>query len=154
MVQVEGMSHRHEALAEFPVVVTIPVQWGDQDLFGHTNNVVYLRWCETARVEYLARVGLGMSLPPTGVGPILASIKCDYQRPLKYPDTVHVGARITRIGNSSLQIENCIVSESLGIVAATAESTIVMLDYTTNKTVRVSAEMRRIIGELEGKTFE
>jgi acyl-CoA thioester hydrolase len=148
------MSHRHEALAEFPVVVTIPVQWGDQDLFGHTNNVVYLRWCETARVEYLARIGLGMSSPPTGVGPILASIKCDYKRPLKYPDTVHVGARVTRIGNSSMQIENCVVSESLGIVAATAESTIVMLDYSTNKTARVPPEMRRIIGELEGKTFE
>jgi acyl-CoA thioester hydrolase len=148
------MSHRHGALAEFPVVVTIPVQWGDQDLFGHTNNVVYLRWCETARVEYLARIGLGMLSPPTGVGPILASIRCDYKRPLKYPDTVHVGARITRIGNSSLQIENCVVSESLGVVAATAECTVVMLDYSTNKTVRVPPEMRRIIGELEEKTFE
>jgi len=154
MVQVEGMSHRHEALAEFPVVVAIPVQWGDQDLFGHTNNVVYLRWCETARVEYLARIGLGMSLPPTGVAPILASIKCDYKRPLKYPDTVQVGARVTRIGNSSIQIENCVVSESRGVVAAIAECTVVMLDYSTNKTVRVSTEMRQIIGELEGKTFE
>jgi len=148
------MSHRNEALVEFPVVVTIPVQWGNQDLFGHTNNVVYLRWCETARVEYLARVGLGMSLPPAGVGPILASIKCDYKRPLKYPDTVHVGARVTRLGNSSIQMENCVVSETLGVVAATAECTIVLFDYRTTKTVRVPAEMRQTIAELEGKTFE
>jgi len=148
------MSHRHEALAEFPVVVTIPLLWGDQDAFGHINNVVYFRWCETARVEYMIRVGMWVPLPPLGVGPILASVKCDYKRPLNFPDTVHIGARITRIGNSSLRMEHSIVSENLGIVAATADSTIVLLDYSLNQAVRVPPEMRRIIGELEGKTFE
>jgi acyl-CoA thioester hydrolase len=147
------MSHRHESLAGFPVVVTIPLLWGDQDAFGHINNVRYLRWCETARVEYLIRVGVWIPLPPRGVGPILASIKCDYKRPLNYPGTIHVGARIMRIGNSSMQMEHCIVSEELGVVAATADSTLVLLDYSSNKTVPVPAETRRIIGELEGKTF-
>jgi len=153
MVQVERVSHRHEALAGFPVVVVIPLLWGDQDAFGHVNNVVYFRWCETARVEYMRRIGLWAPLPPRGVGPILASIKCDYKRPLNYPDTVHVGARIVRIGNTSLQMEHAIFSEELGIVAATADSTVVLLDYSTNKTAPVPAEMRGSIGELEGKIF-
>jgi acyl-CoA thioester hydrolase len=144
------MSDRHEALAGFPVVVTMPLLWGDLDAFGHINNVKYFRWCETARVEYLIRVGLWVPLPPQGVGPILASVKCDYKRPLNYPDSVDVGARITRIGNSSMQMEHVIVSHDLGAVAATAGSTVVLLDYGTNKTVPVSAETRRIIGELEG----
>ena len=56
------MSHRHEALAGFPVVVGIPLLWGDLDAFGHINNVVYFRWCETARVEYMVRVGLWVPL--------------------------------------------------------------------------------------------
>ena len=96
------MKHQHEALAGFPVVTTFPVLWGDQDPFGHVNNLVYLRWCESVRVEYLERVGMWVPLPPQGVGPILASIHCDYKLPLNYPDTVHVGARVTRIGNSSM----------------------------------------------------
>jgi acyl-ACP thioesterase len=29
-------------LAAYPVAV--PVQWGDQDAFGHVNNTVPLRW--------------------------------------------------------------------------------------------------------------
>jgi acyl-CoA thioester hydrolase len=33
-------------LAGFPVVITVPVQWGDQDAFGHVNNTVYFRWME------------------------------------------------------------------------------------------------------------
>ena len=146
------MKHRHEALAEFPVVVEIPLLWGDEDAFGHVNNVVYLRWCETARVEYLRRIGMWVALPPRGTGPILASIKCDYKMPLNYPDTVGVGARVARIGNSSIRMEHCIVSKALDTVAATADSTIVLLDYSANKTVHVPPEMRRIIAELEGQT--
>jgi len=41
-------------------------------------------------------------LPETGdgkkIGPILAAIACNYRRQLKFPDTVHIGARITRVG--------------------------------------------------------
>jgi acyl-CoA thioester hydrolase len=133
--------------------VEIPLLWGNQDAFGHINNVVYLRWCETARVEYLQRIGMWVPLPPRGVGPILASVKCDYKRPLNYPDTVWVGARVTRIGNSSIRMEHCIVSKALDTVAATADSTIVLLDYSTNKTVPVPAEMRRTISELERADF-
>ncbi len=147
------MTQGEELLAGFPVVVEIPVLWGNQDAFGHVNNVVYFRWCETARVEYLQRVGLWVPLPPVGVGPILASLKCDYERPLNYPDTVRVGARVTRIGRSSLQMEHSYVSRELGVEVATADSSLVMLDYSTGETVAISAEMRRAIGELEGKKF-
>src|ERR1039458_3916242 len=80
------MNHCHESLIDFPVVITVPLLWGDHDAFGHVNNLVYLRWCETARVEYLLLVGLWPSLPPAGLGPILANISCDYKRPLTFPD--------------------------------------------------------------------
>ena len=63
----------HELLTGYPVVTTIPVLWGDQDAFGHVNNLAYLRWAETARVEYLLRVAMFPSLPPSGIAPILGS---------------------------------------------------------------------------------
>ena len=78
--------HRTPAeLAGQPVVVTLPVQWGDQDAFGHVNGVMYFRWFETARVEYLNRSGLRHLMSQEGLGPILAAIKCDYRRQLKHP---------------------------------------------------------------------
>lgn len=147
------MSMKHEGLSDFPVIISIPLQWGDQDSFGHVNNTVYLRWCESARIEYLIRAGLWM-VRPDGLGPILASIACDYRRPLNYPDTVHVGARITRIGNSSFRMEHRIVSEALNVVAADAHSTIVVLDYRRNQSVRVPDEVRASIGQIEGRSFE
>jgi acyl-CoA thioester hydrolase len=144
---------KHEGLSDFPVTISIPLQWGDQDAFGHVNNTVYLRWCESARIEYLNRAGLWM-VTPDGLGPILASIACDYRRPLNYPDTVHIGARVTRIGNSSFRMEHIIVSETLNVVAAEAHSTVVVLNYKRNKSVRVPDEIRKAIGQLEGRSFE
>ena len=47
-----------DLLAEFPVVLTVAVQWGDQDAMQHVNNVVYFRWCESARIAYFGRIGL------------------------------------------------------------------------------------------------
>jgi acyl-CoA thioester hydrolase len=143
------MRHCHEALIDYPVVVTIPLLWGDHDAFGHVNNLVYLRWCETARVEYLIRMGMWVQLPPTGIGPILASISCNYKHPMIFPDTAYIGARVTRVGNSSFQMQHRVVSQALNTVAAEADSTIVVLDYSRNQTVRVPESCRKAIEEME-----
>ncbi len=147
------MRHCHEALSGYPLVITIPVIWGDQDAFGHVNNTVHLRWCETARVDYLIRIGMWPKLPPEGTGPILASIACDYRRPVTYPDTLLVGARVTKIGSSSMRMEHAIVSQTAQVLVAEAHSTIVLLDYARGKTVPIPAPIRHAIEELEGKRF-
>ncbi|HWB83400.1 MAG TPA: thioesterase family protein [Bryobacteraceae bacterium] len=141
-------------LAGFPVVTTIPLLWGDQDAFGHVNSLIYLRWCETARVEYLGRAGLWVPLPPTGPGPIVASLHCDYKRPLTFPGTIDVGARVTHIGRSSIRMEHRIVSRDLNLLAASADSTLVLLDYSQNRPVPVPLEIRQVIGRLERKNFD
>jgi acyl-CoA thioester hydrolase len=97
------------------------------------------------------RVGLWPSLPPVGVGPILASISCDYKRPLTFPDTVYVGTRATRIGNRSFQLQHRVVSKALDTVAAEVDSTIVVLDYSRNKAVPVPEFCRKAIEDLESK---
>jgi acyl-CoA thioester hydrolase len=142
----------HPLLAGYPVVTTIPLLWGDEDAFGHVNNLIYLRWCETARVEYMLRTGMWVDLPPSGAGPILASVKCDYKAQLTYPDTVDVGTRIGAIKNSSFQMEHIVVSRNLGGVAAAVDSTLVWFDYGSGKSVTVPQEIRRVIAELQGKS--
>ncbi len=139
-----------DALREFPLVITIPVEWGDQDALGHVNNVIYLRWSETGRIEYLSRLGLWNGSAAERFGPILANITCNFRYPLTYPDSVHVGTRVVSIGNSSFKMTHRIVSEKLGIVAADLESTLVWIDYEANKSIRVPAEMREAIEKLEG----
>ena len=141
-------------LAAYPLLTEITVLWADEDAFSHVNNVAYLRWCETARVEYFRRIALPRPSPPQGLGPILASQTCHYRRPLKYPDTVVVGSRVTAIGNSSLRMAHAIVSRATGELAAESESVIVTVDYSIGKPVRVPEAIREAIAQLEGRAFD
>ena len=138
--------------AEFPIVLVWPVQWGDQDAFQHVNNTVYLRWFESARIVYGDRIGLSELMRRDNIGPILASITCDYRRPITYPDTVHIGARITRIGRSSLTMEHRLVSEAQGAIAAQGTSTLVVFDYNINAPHPVPDAVRQAVAALEGRT--
>ena len=74
-----------DLLREFPVVIEMPVRWGDMDAFNHVNNVVYLRYFESARIAYFERLGFGISIAEQGIGPILASTSCEFKFPLTYP---------------------------------------------------------------------
>ncbi|MBS1856623.1 MAG: acyl-CoA thioesterase [Acidobacteria bacterium] len=142
------------SLSGYKLVTTVSILWGDEDAFAHVNNLSYLRWCETSRVEYLMRIALWNVPPPNGAGPILASIRCDYKIPLTYPDTVDVGTRVTAIGNSSIRMEHVVVSRKLSAVAATVDSTLVMYDYDAARPIRVPDAIREAIGALEGRSFD
>ena len=138
-----------ESLKDFPIVLTLPIFWGDQDAFGHVNNVVYFRWCESARVAYLDDTGLQDLMTKDNLDPILASIKCDYLKQLNYPDTVRIGARITRIGNKSVTMEHAIYSDALQAIAAKADSVVVVFDYKEQKSCAIPADVRQMIEKLE-----
>jgi acyl-CoA thioester hydrolase len=142
-----------DPLAGFPVVLSVPVQWGDQDAFQHVNNTVYFRWCESARIAYIERIGLTDLMVRQRIGPILASITCNYRRPLTYPDTVRVGARITRLGRSSMTMDHRVASAAGGNLAADAESTLVVFDYSRQASHPIPDTVRAAIAALEGRSF-
>ncbi|MEX1041773.1 MAG: thioesterase family protein [Pirellulaceae bacterium] len=142
-----------ELLAEFPAAVRIPVQWGDMDSFQHVNNVVYLRWFESARVEYLAVTGIDAIMERTHAGPILASIQCNYRRQLRYPDAIWVGARMLKMGGTSMRATHQIYSEQQQRVVAEGESGVVYFDYKNQRPMSIPEEVRSLIETAEGKTF-
>jgi acyl-CoA thioester hydrolase len=142
---------RPAALQGYPVVIDLPILWGDQDAFGHVNNTVPIRWFESARIAYLERSGMGHLMDASGLGPILAAISCNYRRQLHYPDTVHIGARVTKLGRASMVIEHLVYSERLADVAADGSSTVVLFDYAANKPRRMPEELREAVERLEGR---
>ena len=133
-------------LQAFPVVVGVSVAWGEMDAFGHVNNVVYFRYFENARIEYLRRIAFDNALQ---VGPILASTSCRFRRPLTYPDDLHVGVRTTDIGEDRFTIEYRLVSERLGEVAAEGEGVVVAYDYQKARKAILPPSVRRAIEDLE-----
>ena len=139
------------ALAGFPTVIHLPVQWGDMDAYQHVNNIVYFRWFESARIAYLEQIGLKGLYHTAGIGPILAAITCNYRRQLAYPDTVAVGARISRIGRTSFEMEHVLFSTGQQAVVADGKSTIVTFDYRQQKPTPLPDDIRAKIEQFEGR---
>ena len=44
---------RRQTRADFPYVVPVATRWGDNDMLGHLNNVVYNRLFEAVVVQFM-----------------------------------------------------------------------------------------------------
>ncbi len=140
-------------LADFPVQVEIPVLWGNQDLFGHVNNCVHIRWFESARVAYW-ETGMRGLFEGNRWGPILANVTCNYRSQVRYPDTIHVGGKITRIGRTSLTMEHAVYSEQSDSIVADGHSIVVVFNYESQRPTRITKELVAAIEATEGRRID
>ncbi|PPQ99244.1 hypothetical protein CVT26_014100 [Gymnopilus dilepis] len=75
------------------------IVWGDHDSFQHVNNVRYVRFFESARIQWMRSLGEELGGPERaramidgkGVSLILKSIEVRFRRPVRYPDTLLIG---------------------------------------------------------------
>ncbi len=138
-------------LAEFPVVVDLPVAWGEMDAMGHVNGVIFVRYFETSRFTYFARLGPALEgMGAADRGWILASLTCRYRAPLTFPDTVSVGTRVSAVGTDRYLMEHRVVSHRLGKVAAEGDVLIVAYDYRTGGKTPLIESDRATITAIEG----
>lgn len=144
------MGAREKLEADFVLVVEIPVAWGDMDAMGHVNNAVYFRYFETARIAYFERVGFLEEMKRSGTGPILASTRCRFRRPLTYPDRVFVGTSASDLQEDRFLMLYRVVSEALGDVTAEGDGLIVSYDYCKNERAPLPAGVVLQIDDLEG----
>lgn len=138
-----------ELLKKYPVIIEIPVAWGEMDSLKHVNNVAYFRYFESVRIAYFRELRVLEYLDQTDIGPILASTKCNYRAPVTYPDTLSAGARTIQITGDRLFMEYSIVSHRIGKVAAQGEGEVVFYDYRHNCKVPLPDEILKRIMELD-----
>lgn len=139
----------NQLLEGYPVVIEIPVAWGEMDSFQHVNNIVYFRYFESARILYSERLGLHKLKDDTGIGPILGSTSCKYKFPLTYPDIVSVGAKITGIEDDRFSMKYVVKSHRHNRIAAEGDGVVVMYNYIEGKKTAIPEEIRRRIAKLE-----
>jgi len=136
-------------LADYPVVVDIPVAWGEMDAYGHVNNIVYFRYFETARMAYFEKLASPEFVNRNPLGPILASTSCRFRAPLPFPDRISVGARVARVDEDRFVMFYAVYSHRLQKLAAEGEGTIVCFDYRENRKAPLPAELKQKISALE-----
>jgi acyl-CoA thioester hydrolase len=138
-----------QSLDGYPVVIKVPVRWGDMDAFQHVNNIVYFQYFESVRIEYFERIHAMDHLRETGVGPILASTQCRFRFPVTYPDTLLVGAKVTDLGEDRFTHRYLAVSQIHEKVAAEGDGVVVTFNYRTNQKAPIPAQIRQRIYGLE-----
>lgn len=119
----------HELLETFPIVIEIPIAWGEMDSLQHVNNIIYFRYFECARMAYFNKLDIWNYMNETGIGPILASTQCKFRIPLTYPDTVSIGTRISEIEADRFLMKYVVISHLHQKVAAEGEGMIVSYNY-------------------------
>jgi acyl-CoA thioester hydrolase len=145
------MADLAELLAKFPVIVHQPVVWGDMDSYRHVNNVVYFRYFENARLEYVRQIGWFHIEEEMGIGPILAATQARFRRALTYPDNIAIGARAVALGEDRFTLEHLIVSEQQQVVVTEGTGLVVAYHYGQGHKAALPAELRRRIAELEAR---
>lgn len=126
----------------------IPIAWGEQDAFGHLNNVYMFRYMESVRMHYLERIGVLRSLREDSVGVLLASTRCDYLRPVHWPATLIVHTGCTQVGNTSFAMDY-LITDDKGEAVAQGTSIQVMYDYRAQAKTRVPDPIREAIARVQ-----
>ena len=127
---------KNRKLKEYPLHVEIETRWRDLDAFGHVNNAVFATYIETARGTLFKK----WNLPFDGKGQslIVASITINYHQQLKHPSSIIIGQKITRIGNTSFDVESALFNKNnMEEAIAAAKVIVVCFDFEKQKSIPV-----------------
>lgn len=139
--------------------LTIPIalRWGDQDAYGHVNNVTMLRLLEEARIRAFIFDDTSSEQAPAAAlhagadaehWTLIGGQQIEYLRPLPYVrDPLRVDVWVGGIGGASLDICYEVRSPTGSaddIVYARAVTTLVVVDAKSGRPTRISPELRDI----------
>ena len=127
---------KNRKLKDYPISEEMETRWRDLDAFGHVNNAVFATYIENARGTLFEKWNLPFD--GTGQSLIVASMTINYHQQLKHPSEIIVGQIITRIGNTSFDIESGLFNNAnKNNPVATSKVVIVCFDFDKQKSVRV-----------------
>jgi acyl-CoA thioester hydrolase len=82
------------------------VRFGDLDAMRHLNNVVFLRYFESARIAYIGELLERDPVHPEGgFGLIFAQCHIDYRSPGHYDEEVAIRVRPAAVGGKSFRVD-------------------------------------------------
>ncbi len=116
----------------------VTVRFSDQDPLQHVNNVAYATYFEAARTMFLG--GLLNTDESAEIDFILVRLVIDFVKETHYPNTVHVGTRVIKLGTKSITTGyGCFVGDDC---VATSESVNVFFSTVERKSVAIPDAVR------------
>ena len=136
-----------EAREHYPHFLDIPTRWIDNDVYGHVNNVVYYSYFDTVVNEYLIRSGV-LDIEKSPVIGLVVETQCRYFAPITFPDEVHAGLRVARLGRSSVRYEIGLFKNDEATAAAQGHFVHVYVERESRKATALPQQMRAALERL------
>lgn len=125
----------------------IPTRWADNDVYGHINNSVYYFYFDTVVNQWLIEAEL-LEIGRSETVGLVVETGCAFFTPISFPQAIHAGLRVTKIGSSSVRYEIGLFSEDDKETAARGHFVHVYVDEKTRRPVRVPDAMREALQAL------
>ena len=133
---------------QFRVTRSVPTRWMDNDHYGHVNNVAYYSFFDTAVNGFLIdAAGIDIrELPAIG---IVAESSCRFLSAISFPDTVHAGLAIEKLGTKSVIYTIALFRNDDDDACAIGRFVHVYVDRDTRRPVEIPAVIRRAVEPLQ-----
>ncbi len=125
----------------------IPTRWMDNDVYGHVNNVVYYSYFDTVVNQYLIEQGV-LDIGKSTVIGLVVETQCRYFASIAFPDTVHAGLRVAKLGNSSVRYELGLFRNKEHSAAAQGHFVHVYVDRATRRSTPLPADFRAALEKI------
>jgi len=133
--------------ADYRHFLAIPTRWMDNDVYLHVNNVVYYSYFDTVVNQYLVERGV-LDIEKSPVIGLVVETQCHYFSPIAFPDTVHAGLRVAKLGTSSVRYEIGIFRNAQMQAAAQGHFVHVYVDRASNRPTPLPAALRAALEPL------
>jgi acyl-CoA thioester hydrolase len=125
----------------------IPTRWADNDVYGHVNNVVYYSYFDTIVNQYLIEQR-SLDIERSAVIGLVVETQCQYFAPISFPDVVHAGLRVAKLGNSSVRYEIGLFKNQDPQAAAQGHFVHVYVERASRRSTALPADMRIALQKL------
>lgn len=134
---------------DFSHVLELPVRWGDADVYGHINNVSFVRYVESGRVSYVDDV-MKLSLTANMEAAwVLADIQCSFLQQVEYPTLLEICTRVKKLGTKSITLETGLYRHGESEPVLTSVAVMVWFDFKAQKAAAIPVDQRETIKAYE-----
>jgi acyl-CoA thioester hydrolase len=133
--------------SQYAHVLSIPTRWGDNDIYGHVNNVEYYAFFDTVINTWLIREG-GLDIHHGGVIGLCAESHCEYRAPAAFPDVIDAALRVRHLGRRSVRYDLALFRAGEEPAIATGWFVHVFVDRGERQPVEIPASVRESLARL------
>ncbi|MFV8225126.1 acyl-CoA thioesterase [Christiangramia aquimixticola] len=132
--------------SDYKLSLDLRIDWSDLDMYEHVNNLTFMRFLQSGRVNFWEATGIHEYFKNSRKGTMLVSSHCDFKNSLYYPGTATVKTKLAETGNSSFALKHIILNDKEEICAE-GKDVVVCYDFENKTTFRIPDWLRETISK-------